>query len=120
MSIGKVSVKQQLEMLREQTRLTGGLHEAQVLQLKMWPMVAFDHIVGSSFTWDPKTKVIKFKLELPKRGATKKLAWWKERVTAVQGWVHQLLGDEWQIQVEAGNQKFNGSRKISDGAGTGA
>jgi hypothetical protein len=115
MSIAKASVEQQIAMLREQTRITGGLHHAQVTQLKMWPMVAFDIIVGSSFTWDPKTKVVKFKLDLPSKPPARKLEWWKERVGAVQKWVHSLLGDEWMIQVVAGKKTFNGSRKINAG-----
>jgi hypothetical protein len=116
MSIAKATVQQQLALLREQTRLTGGLHHAQVTQLKMWPMVAFDIAVGSSFTWDPKTKVVTFKLDLPKKPQSRSQAWWKTRVDAVQSWVHELLGDEWQIKVTAGKTTYNGKRKISNGS----
>lgn len=37
------SIWEQLYLLREQTRVTGALFEAQVLQLKMWGTLALPH-----------------------------------------------------------------------------
>lgn len=114
------NAQQQLQMLKEQTRLTGGLHEAQVLQLKMWPLVVFDTCHSSSFTWDPDKKVISFKVEAPwsKSGGGVKakkfpLAYWKERVTVLNGWVQTLLGDEWMITVTADRKTYAGQRSLN-------
>ncbi len=110
------NASQQLQMLKEQTRLTGGLHEAQVLQLKMWPMVVFDTALSSSFTWDPEKKVVVFTITHPTTRSKKKhpLEYWKERVTALNGWVQVLLGDEWMIQVKCGGKTYNGLRSVTN------
>lgn len=116
----QASKQQQIAMLREQTRLTGALHEAQVLQLKMWPLVVFDVCVGSKFTWDPEKKLVTFTLDVPPK-AKPKLAWWKQRVEVINGWVQTLLGDEWCIEVKTSgknSKSFKGSRKISGADGS--
>lgn len=113
----QASKEQQLALLREQTRLTGALHEAQVLQLKMWPLVAFDIAVASQFTWDPDKKVVTFTIDVLKAKPT--LDWWKPRVEALNGWVQTLLGDEWCIEVKTSGKSpksFRGSRKIVSGS----
>jgi hypothetical protein len=117
--IAQASVRQQLQMLKAQTRMTGALHEAQVLQLKMWPMVVFDVALSTSFTWDPDEKVVAFKVDMPK--GKKTLTWWKPRVEALNSWVQELLGEDWMILVSDGKNKFRGNRKIHvRGAGTGS
>lgn len=110
--IAQASKRQQLQMLREQTRLTGALHEAQVLQLKLWPMVVFQDAISSSFTWSPEKKVVLFAVEFPDKAPTPKLAWWKKRVEALNGWVQELLGPEWCIRVGCREEVYSGARKI--------
>lgn len=105
------SKEQQIQMLKEQTRLTGALHDAQVLQLKMWPLVVFDQALTSSFSWDPEKKNVIFNITYPKKGV-QKLAFWKERVTVLNGWVQTLLGGEWAIQVKCGGKTFSGQRSF--------
>ncbi len=109
------SQAQQLQMLKEQTRLTGGLHDAQVLQLKMWPLVVFDTALGSSFTWDPDTKIVTFTITHPNTKAKKKLPleYWKQRVAVLNGWVQTLLGDEWVIRVKVGDKTYAGNRSLN-------
>jgi hypothetical protein len=112
------NTKQQLQMLREMTRLTGALHEVQVVNLKMWPLVLFTDAKTSSFTWDPDKKLVHVSLMLKPRHPTRKQAWWKERVGALSSWVHELLGDEWVTNVQIQNGKrptiYRGTRKITD------
>jgi hypothetical protein len=114
------SKEQQLQMLKEQTRLTGALHDAQVLQLKMWPLVVFDRAQGSRFTWDPEKKVVVFMLDMPTKGKEQKLAWWEERVKVLNGWVQVLLGEDWYIEVKVTGKKsreYRGSRNLSGAIG---
>lgn len=119
--MAQASTQQQLQMLKEQTRLTGALHEAQVLQLKMWPLVVFQNAISSEFTWDPDKKVVAFKLDLPTSGPIGKPEWWQERTDGLNGWVQTLLGDEWCITVLVSQGhyavKYRGTRKISADAG---
>ncbi len=116
--IASASVSQQLQMLQEQTRMTGALHEAQTLQLKMWPLVLFD-CATSSFTWDPEKKQVLFTVSLTK---TKKKATIKvltERVEVLNRWVQTLLGDEWHVKLKTSGKGSSdgrwiaGKRKIS-------
>lgn len=92
----------QLQLLREQTRLTGGLHEAQVLNLKMWPLVLFQEATSSEFTWDPDKKIVSFRVKLKKAAkiGKAKSAEYKQRVEVLNGWVGQLLGAPWYISVK--------------------
>jgi hypothetical protein len=111
--IYQASVLKQLEMLREQTRLTGGLHEAQVLQLKNWPLVVFDKATSSAFTWDPDKKTVTFTIK--EAGRSRGAAWWKDQVSVLNGWVQVLLGNEWMIYVKCGNKTYSGSRNTGGG-----
>lgn len=112
--IAQASVRQQLQMLKEQTRLTGALHEAQVLQLKNWPLVVFQDASGSEFTWDPDKKYVAFVVKIPPRcpSRLRSEAWWKKRVGALNQWVQELLGDEWYIKVRVGKKNYSGARSI--------
>lgn len=112
--------EQQLQMLREQTRLTGGLHEAQVIHLKAWPLLLWQEAKSTSFTWDPDSRSIIFDLN-HRRGASslkKDQKWWQQRVDVLTGWVQQLLGDEWMVRVVSGSRKFTGYRKVVSDAGS--
>lgn len=110
--IAKASVAQQLQMLKETTRMTGGLHEAQCLQLKMWPLVVFE-AQTSSFTWDPDTKIVLFDVSLMKSNKKPAIKAMTQRVEALNSWVQQLLGDEWIAKVKIdGKVTFTGKRKI--------
>lgn len=109
------NVKEQLQLLKAQTALTGALHDAQVLQLKMWPLVAFDTATTSEFTWDPEEKLVTFNVNFPKKMKFPQLDWWKVRVDALQSWVYELLGDNWRIVVNVTGSKsrsFSGTRRI--------
>jgi hypothetical protein len=111
--IAQASVRQQLQVLKETTRLTGGLHEAQVLNLKMWPLILFTNVCGSSFSWDPDKKTVSFVLVLEPKAKKKKQAWWEKRVNILNEWVHELLGSEWIVEVSDGKiTTLRGKREI--------
>ena len=85
--------------LKEITRLTGGLHEAQLLQLKMWGLGLF-----SSHT-SPKTlqikcnidtKTINFNIDTPKKPPKD----YSMRISLIKAWVQALLGSEWKVIVK--------------------
>lgn len=102
------STKQQIQMLREMTRLTGGLHEAQVLQLKMWPMVLFTGLISHEFTWDETLKEVSFVLT----GKRPPLKVVQAAVEVLNSWVQELLGESWIVRVKWGKNSFAGKRSI--------
>jgi hypothetical protein len=97
---------EQLIALKSITKLTGGLHEAQVLQLRMWPMVVAEQVDHSETQIDIPNKKVLFKLFLNKPAPTdmdKRLAKLRENVE----W---LLGEEWAVQWEVSNVRKNRRR----------
>jgi hypothetical protein len=72
------------------------LHEAQVLQLKLWPVVVYPHVDRKhEFTVDFYKKLVKFKLKAVERAPTKMM----HRGNQLLEWVRFLLGKDWKIEV---------------------
>lgn len=59
-------ISSQFTALRDLTKLTGGLHEAQVNQLKMLPLVVFDNVKGSEFVWEADRRFLTFHVDCEK------------------------------------------------------
>lgn len=92
----------QLAMLRRITEMTGALHEAQILQLKMWPLYAFPECMSCEFTWDVVTKTVNYRLKM-KPGTRFN----KDREKAgleLESSIRQLLGDSWSISITVGRK----------------
>ncbi len=53
---------EQLKLLQYSTKATNSLHEAQVLQLRLWPLVAYPFAVSSEAAWDPENRSVEFKI----------------------------------------------------------
>lgn len=90
----------QLGILRGLTRTTGVLHEAQVLQLKMWPRLAIPHAESTEFGWDPINRTIEFRARVargqkPPRDLVK-------RLKGLDRSVKSLLGTDVVVRVKAG------------------
>ena len=99
---------EKLLLLRDLTKRTGILHEVQVEQLKMWPLIAFEHATNSEFTWDNTTKNVCFSIKT--EGASPKKM--NERFNWLDQAVKALLGPEWAIKVKInGKEKFQSSGK---------
>jgi hypothetical protein len=104
---GKEDLKATLVRLKDLTRRTGILHEAQVVQLEHWPHVLFnisEHETGV----DSDQRVITFVLAI-KGKASKENHKHSKRLEA---WVWSLLGDEWMTKVFATYGKTKGLKKI--------
>lgn len=93
----------QLRMLRDLTRSTGALHEAQVLQLKYWPRIALPNSVESAFEYDHVQRSIVFRVRERKRrwrDRLKRLPAATERLRGLARSVQDLLGDDMSVRVE--------------------
>jgi hypothetical protein len=84
---------EQLMRLRHLTELTGALHEAQLLQFKMWTAVLFTKESTVEIKNERKDKDISYII----RGDVDNL---KEKAKAVCEWTSRIVGDEWSIQVK--------------------
>jgi hypothetical protein len=93
----------QLALLRDTvTGPTGGLHEAQLLQLKLWPFVAAPHLKRHTATPDSKAKLVTFEFELDPEGVEPKD--FSKRLAALERSVKAMLGADWRIEVRVGKK----------------
>jgi hypothetical protein len=87
----------QLVMLRGMTERFGSLHEAQVLQLKLWPFAVDPGLVSSKANVDMEGKLVEFLWE---GGAAKRGPKYQARLKTLDGSVKFLLGDGWTTVVK--------------------
>lgn len=104
----------QLMELRALTGLTGVIHEAQVQQLRYWPLIAVSHAEKSEVTFETddkggnRTVFIAFKLD-PKKKAPPNL---QRRLHALDKNVQWLLGNDWKVvMIAAGKAIYTGRRR---------
>jgi hypothetical protein len=88
----------QLALLRDTVTIpTGGLHEAQILQLKLWPFVAAPHLKQHTATPDTKAKLVTFEFELDPEGVEPPD--FAKRLAALERSIKAMLGSDWYIEV---------------------
>jgi len=101
----------QLKELRKLTGMTGGIHEAQALQLKFWGIGAFPHV---------NHKELKVLVDTDRQDVT--YAWDKaanpprdlaKRLAAVVTWVWQLLGPTWRVTVKEKDKILYSGKRLA-------
>lgn len=98
----------ELMQLRDLTRRTGILHDAQVTNLKYWPYVLFE-ISDHQILPDDLRRVLTFNLKFTK----KKPKNIKDLSRTLESWCWAILGEEYQIRVRdarSGLYLYHGSR----------
>ncbi len=111
-------VTQQLAALRMVTAMTGGVHDAQLEQLKYWIHIVFPHAdsYGNLDVSVPdddgnSENIVRYHIKLGKKKAPKNF---KVLLTSLTNSIHDLLGGQWLVQVMDGKKKvYEGIRKIS-------
>ena len=94
--MSKLDWTAQLVMLRGMTQKLGVLHEAQALQLRLWPYTVDPSLDKSEAKVDLEAKVITFVWN----GSTLKIdKKYKERLQTLSDNVKFLLGEGWLIEV---------------------
>jgi len=111
MAIENGTIVEQLVMLRNLTRLTGGIHEAQLFQLKLWPFLLYPKIkVKYELRIDQDKKIVEYLLHFPSKTAPKGIAKKLESLELDMQW---LLGSEWILKVSVEKRGiFSGSRRV--------
>jgi hypothetical protein len=112
------AVNDQLAALRMVTSMTGAVHDAQLEQLKYWIHIVFPHAekYGNLEVSVPdddgeSEHLVRYNLILGKNKAPKNF---KALLTALSNSIHDLLGDEWLVQIMNGDKKiYEGIRKVS-------
>lgn len=59
-------IHQELQLLKYQTQIHGGLHQAQVEHLYVWTQIALPHAAKHSIGWDGENRIFEARGELGK------------------------------------------------------
>jgi hypothetical protein len=105
-------VRAGLGRLRALTQMTGCIYEAQMLQLKYWPLILFpcsQHAIEYNNQERTLTIVMRLNAKLP---AADEL---KLRVKKFQQWCWALLGDDWSIRLRYREGKGGKSKELHHG-----
>lgn len=99
-------LNRQLQELKALTARTGALHEAQVLQMKIWPLLLFgDHakvktevVVGKTVKYSVTSSKVDPKVEPTDRN---------RYAGVLSNWTKELLGDSYRVSVILDGEKLN-------------
>ena len=98
----------QLTLLKTVTVRTGGIHEAQQLQLKMWPRMIRGTTRKTKVELDTERKLVRFVLDTDKTFRldvkTKRL------LKEIQNWTRSILWDETDVVFVAKGKTIHDSR----------
>lgn len=97
---------EQLALLKSMTVRTGAIHEAQVLQLKMWPLLIPD-VNKAEASVDTERKMVTYKCETDSNRPTKKKAQTMENIAI---WTKKMLWDETVVVFTLNGKKVYDSR----------
>lgn len=97
MSLGQTEqeIKDQLKVLKGLTVTTGIIHDAQKLQLEMWPLVIFE-ASGCTVKINTEKQFVEVLLVLKKKPSKKKYETGTEVLTQ---WVRNILWDNTVVKV---------------------
>jgi hypothetical protein len=90
-----VSTEEQLQLLKAMTIRTGSIHEAQALQLKMWPRL-IEGVTSSEARLDVDTQSVTFLC----KGSVKKSKVNKALYENIGLWVRKILWDKTQVIIK--------------------
>ncbi len=106
------NITEQLVSLKALTRATGCLHEAQLLQLRMWPYFLYPKVkIKYELRIDQDSKTVEYALKFPGK-APSDLKQKGQELEEVFQW---LLGVEWLLKLSVGPKVvFKGTRRVSE------
>ena len=91
----------QLAYLREMSKTTKTIHEAQAMQLRIWPRVALPHTKSSTANVDFDTKTVSFSCQRDQSEEEPEDL--QERLEQLTQWTQFLLGDDWLVTIFLSN-----------------
>lgn len=96
---GKV---EQFAMLRDMTARLGVLHEAQVLQLKLWPHTLIPNLNRFEILVDVQGRALEYHVQFQGRAPAKTKL--KAPLAKLEECVRWLLGETWKVRVHHGQK----------------
>jgi hypothetical protein len=106
--MSKATLMEQLALLKGMTLRTGAIHEAQALQLKMWPMMIPD-VDKAEAQVDTERKIVTYKCEAGSTRATKKK---RETMDNIVTWTRKILWDDTVVVFILNNKTVYDTRNI--------
>ena len=101
-------IREQLDLLKGTTISTGAIHEAQKLQLQMWPRM-LSHVKSvTSVSVSHENKLVVFNCT---QGETSASAVDKKIYPAIREWVRNILWNETEIVIKLDRKVAYDSRK---------
>ncbi len=101
------NIKQQLAYLKGITVTTGGIHDAQALQLKNYPLV-IDGVKSAKTKVDSDHKLVHYELTFDKGASFTPAA--KQVCEAIVLWVRTIIWDETAVVFYGGKEVLYDSR----------
>lgn len=101
------NLEEQLMLLKMMTQKTGAIHEAQALQLKIWPML-IEGVESSSAKVDSENKKVVFELKGNLKSKKEHNALFK----AIQNWTRLLLWDNTVVVFKHKNKQIYNSEDL--------
>jgi hypothetical protein len=94
-------IRVQLQHLKAMTIRTGGIHEAQQLQMKRWILLFPNAEVGSKVRVDPEDKTAYYLIKSEKHKASQLF---DNTCKAVEEWTRYILWNETRIVVKVNSK----------------
>jgi hypothetical protein len=110
--VTEVSFKDQLMQLKAMTVRVGSLHEAQVLQLRNYPLL-IPGVIKAETEIDPSTKLVRYKCEsdLKKFRKTQKV---KDFCKNIEVWIRTIIWDDTIVEIYVNGKSIFDSRINND------
>lgn len=102
-----MSIKEQLAYLKGLTVTTGGLHEAQILQLRNYPLV-LPNVSSAQTKIDTEGKLIQYDLKVERK--FKKTKKFNDMCKAVTVWIRSIVWDDTAVVLIANKETVYDSR----------
>jgi hypothetical protein len=96
---------------RELTRITGCLNDLQIQQLKFWPKIISENVVGceTRFNYEDRELIYSMEIKTKNQREIDKI---KKMLPQLEEWSRFLLGDEYLVRVKFnGKMAYRGTRK---------
>ncbi len=105
---------QQLALLRGLTKRTGAIHEAQVMQLRLWPFAVDPQLDRAEADVDVEGKQVLYRWEnsdAPRNFAPDKK--YAERLTKLEDSIKFMFGASWKVTVALNGNSIFPLKKIA-------
>lgn len=106
--MSKIPLKEQLKYLKGITERLGVLHEAQILQLRNYPLL-IPNVLTAETTVDQSNKMVKFKCT-SKKAPFRKTKKVDLAIKNIDSWIRWIIWDETVVEIVVDGKDIYDSR----------